>query len=477
MKTTDPLAQMHTELTQRPTPERVLRHLSQLGLLDGIATPRLRERAQELSKGRHSAPRDYHRHPGLAELGTSTTELLEALAEACTRPLDVTLPTCSSEADLASIVAAGHKILGLDPESYTAPSATKSGRKKGTPSWSYGPIDIGTRGRRGDKGGHANIRSGYNAEQRRENLPGVSVRMYRRAVRAVCHLEQRLGVLQEARSLEQCIQFGKSRLAHTITVEDFSDSPTTAAFVAYYTARLGLRTLFTNGAQAQPMDKIGEALLDAAIASPDFRPDVVARVLTRRSILDLMDADQKRGLVEAYVTQLVEISAVLDRTFDRKRDRTRMVARPGDDSSTWNAASRAFNQARTGWLNLTHDLGLSDVLNTFVPGKVPALVAGDVAHWHARGGGAEHLDVAAFAKLPLPWDVVLGTASCSAADITRVFADLGASTVSAGWLTGYTQAELAASEPTPELVHGVVVEYPELAQFLRREKVMYGRPA
>ena len=41
--------------------------------------------------------------------------------------------------------------------------------------------------------------------------------------------------------------------------------------------------------------------------------------------------------------------------------------------------ARAFNQARTGWLNLTRGLGYDDVIEASCPGKVPALVAADVA--------------------------------------------------------------------------------------------------
>ena len=130
-------------------------------------------------------------------------------------------------------------------------------------------------------------------------LPGVGVRAYRRAVRAVAPLDQRTRVLAAQRHREAAVRYGKSRLASTITVNDFTACPATAAFVGYYTARLTLRTLFTNGEQARPMDEVAQALFAQAKASPTYRPDVVARVLARAAVLAACTPEQLDALVDA----------------------------------------------------------------------------------------------------------------------------------------------------------------------------------
>jgi len=154
-----------------------------------------------------------------------------------------------------------------------------------------------------------------------------------------------------------------------------------------------------------------------------------------------------------------------------------MVVRAGDDSSTWNAASRAFNQARTGWLNLTRGLGLDDVVEKWCPGKVPALVAADVAAWHAREGHDQHDDVRVWAALPLPWDVVLGDDDCSAELVRDTCIRLGVDPEASGWTQPYRQGLTELPEPAPDLVHGVTVSSPLLASVLRHLGVFSGQAA
>lgn len=276
------------------------------------------------------------------------------------------------------------------------------------------------------------------------------------------------------RDVEAAVSFGKARLAGTITVEELSDLPT-AAFVTYYASRLGMRTLFTNGSQERPMDALAAALLAAAEASPGYRPDVVARVLTRQSVLKHLSDVEKGDVLARYYDVLVTASRVLGRIFDPNRDRTTMTVRRGDDSSTWNAASRAFNQARTGWLNLLVGLGLEDLLEESLPGKVPALVAADVAYWHAAGGGGLHADTAVFAELALPWEVVTGVASCTGDDVRAACTRHGIDPSSTGWTSAYRQDRLEVTAPAPELIHGVTVGSPELAALLKGSKVFSGQ--
>jgi hypothetical protein len=331
------------------------------------------------------------------------------------------------------------------------------------------------RGARGDGGGHVDMRDRLDAATRRERLPGVSVRAYRRAVRAVLHLQQRTEVLAAERDRETAVAFGKARLAYLVTEEDFRACPATAAFVAYYVARLNMRTVFTSGSQARPMDTLAEELLSVALAAPTCRPWVLASVLTRRRVLDLLDDTQCGVLLGRYYEHLAAAARALRRSFDPHRDATRMVVRAGDDSSTWNAASRAFNQARTGWLNLTRGIGYEDVVEASCPGKVPALVAADVAAWHAREGREQHVDVRVWADLPWPWDVVLGDAACPADLVRQVCLRHGVDPQTAGWTQPYRQEMNDLPVPAPDLVHGVQVTSPLLAHVLRHAGVFSGR--
>lgn len=330
-------------------------------------------------------------------------------------------------------------------------------------------------GARGERGGHADARDRMDAATRRASLPGVSVRAYRRAVRAVLHLQQRTEVLAAERDREASVAFGKARLAYLVAEEDFVACPATAAFTAYYVARLNLRTLFTAGRQARPMDTLAEQLLAAALSAPTCQPWVLASVLTRWSVLDRLDDAQGGRLMGLYYEQLAAAARALQRTYDVRRDPTHMIMRVGDDSSTWNSATRAFNQARTGWLNLMRGLGYDDVIEASCPGKVPALVAADVAAWHLREGRDQHDDVLVWADLPLPWEVVLGDDTCSADLVRQACRRHGLDPQATGWTQPYRQDLTELPAPAQDLVHGVTVTSPSLAGLLRQIGVFSGQ--
>lgn len=423
----------------------------------------------------------YRRHPGLRRAYAAASTALDAvLAGICDTEVAARLerPADGGAGDpdaLRTWIAQATSLLGLDAER-RAPLRRPS-RSVEVETFSGGMIVVPrtSAGRRGDRHGHGDVRERYSAARRHEELPGVSVRAYRRAVAAVAHLQQRTEVLAAERDRETAIAFGKGRLASRITYEDFAADERTAAFVAYYTARLGMRTVFTSGAQQRPMDTLADSLLTAAMAGEGCRFDVIAKVLTRRSVLTHLSAAERGELLGTYYGVLTACARTLRASFDPGRDRTSMTVRRGDDSSSWNAASRAFNQARTGWLGLLGTLGLEAVLEELCPGKVPALVAADVAAWHEQVGGDTHLDVACFARLPLPWEVVLNTARCPASLVREVCADVGLDADKTGWTMPYRQGGLEETASAPELVHGVAVASPELALALRRCGIFSGQ--
>ncbi|WP_127502566.1 hypothetical protein [Actinoplanes solisilvae] len=417
-----------------------------------------------------SMPKTWRRHPGLGRSYEVAAAALTAVGQK---------PEAADPADPVSLrrwLGAATALLGL-PEGPSRPPRSTVKRRPVAMTWGHWTYyRLPTpRGARGERGGHVDARERLDAEARRERLPGVPVRAYRRAVRAVLHLQQRTEVLAAERDREAATAFGKARLAHLVAEDDFVACPATAAFTAYYVARLNLRTVFTSGSQARPMDSLAEELLAAAMASPVRQPWVLASVLTRWSVLDLLDDVQCGTLMALYYEQFAAAARALRRSFDENRDPTHMIMRMGDDSSTWNAASRSFNQARTGWLNLLRGLGYEDVLEASCPGKVPALVAADVAAWHRLSGRDQHVDVRVWAELPLPWDVVLGDDDCPAELVRRVCARHGVDAEAAGWTQPYRQVRIELPEPAPDLVHGIAVASPMLAGVLRQAGVFSGQ--
>jgi hypothetical protein len=482
------LRRLHRGLRERRTPQDVAADLWDLGAgrwLSDIAVRSLYALAHVARPGGAGDPwhtpvgssmsTAWRHHPGLARAYTVAATAVGAVAGACGRPA----PAAADPTDPVSLrtwLVSALDLLGLPGDEPAAARATVS-RRPVARTWAgctYHCLPT-PRGARGERGGHADARDRMDAATRRELLPGVSVRAYRRAVRAVLHLQQRTAVLAAERDREAATAFGKSRLAYLAAEDDFMACPATAAFTAYYVSRLNLRTLFTARSQARPMDTLAESLLAAALAAPTCRPAVLATVLTRWQVLDRLEDVQCGTLLGHYYEHLAACARALRGAFDPHRDRTRMVVRAGDDSSTWNAASRAFNQARTGWLNLTRGLGYDDVVERCCPGKVPALVAADVAAWHVAAGGRQHDDVWIWAMLPLPWDVVLGDAECPADLVRRACERHGLDPEKSGWTQPYRQDWTELPVPARDLVHGVVVTSPLLARVLRQVGVFSGQ--
>ncbi|WP_144123639.1 hypothetical protein [Catellatospora sichuanensis] len=478
------LAGLYAGLRERRTPQQVACDLVDMRAYDWLGADLVRELhgVARAARGRDavgatgsSMRTTWRHHPGLARAYAAAANALAVVTAAAGRPE----PAPADPADPAALrrwLDVALPLLGLPVEE---PRPARMTRPIGTVTHTFGSWKFTRRrtpaGRRGDTGGHADKRARMDAATRRTRLPGVPVRAYRRAVRAVLHLQQRTTVLAVERDREAAIAFGKTRLAYLIAEDDFTACPRTAAFVAYYVARLGMRTHFTNKSQKRPMDTLAEQLLKAALAAPTCRPDVLAFVITRRSVLDRLDDEQCGRLLAVYYEQLVACARTLRAAYDENRDPMHMVVRRGDDSSSWNAASRAFNQARAGWLNLTATLGYDDVVEAACPGKVPALVASDVAYWHTITGGDQHIDIRVWAELPLPWDVVLGDDDCPADLVRETCRAYGVDPERQGWTTAYRQDFLELPAPAPDLVHGVEVGSPLLAGLLRDLGVFSGQ--
>ena len=74
--------------------------------------------------------------------------------------------------------------------------------------------------------------------------------------------------------------------------------------------------------------------------------------------------------------------------------------------------------ARDYWIALIESLGQTVVFDDLMPGKVLRLIAADVVAWHRMSGNTEpHGDTFVWAALPKPWEVLIGDATCTYADI------------------------------------------------------------
>jgi hypothetical protein len=175
------------------------------------------------------------------------------------------------------------------------------------------------------------------------------------------------------------------------------------------------------------------------------------------------------ALLEETAARL-EVIAVRDHL-----DLERMIVRKGNDSSTWNGLAGAWNRARDYWIAIIYALDQEAFFDAFLPGKVLRLMAADVAAWHRMTGKTVHDDTSVWAALPKPWDVVAGRTACGRADVEAACRRFGIDPEKTGWTAPRPRTAVDAWRATPETVHGVVVNHPELALFLRKVGVFSGK--
>ena len=111
-----------------------------------------------------------------------------------------------------------------------------------------------------------------------------------------------------------------------------------------------------------------------------------------------------------------------------------MIVRRGNDSTTWNNTTSAWNKARDHFIALVYALGMDDLLDGMCLGKVMRLMAADVASWHRRAGGGLDPATLVWAELPRPWEVLSGRARCSRAEVESVCHKHGIDPVTSGWI-------------------------------------------
>lgn len=306
---------------------------------------------------------------------------------------------------------------------------------------------------------------------------GLSRRRYSKLFRLGCRLERKVARLREAHRKRALLLVGKAALAPRLTVEDFDGDVASAAFVAYYAARMKLRSEFTISGQQKPFDEISAALLKVCEGNPSTSWWAIAHVFPRADVLARLDDTQRGQLLGIWFDILQELAERLDEIRVRTAINVEtMIVRRGNDSSTWNLLAGAWNRARDHWIALVTAMGMDSLFDAFLPGKVMKLIAADVAAWHRSAGGGLHPDTKVWVALPSPWLVLRGEQSCTRSDIETACRQVGVDPEVSGWTAPKPLTQVASFKPTPELVHGVTVSNPYLADHLRRLGVFSGKP-
>lgn len=304
----------------------------------------------------------------------------------------------------------------------------------------------------------------------------LSRRRYNKLFRLVARLEHETLDLQRQLRLFQLSRVAKTAFAAATPFAAFAADPRTAATVAYLTANLGRRSIFTNGAQAQAFDAVAERLLTYSAGAPAAGWFAVAHVFPRADVLAQVPAADRLHLLGLALATMRDAAELLRVAWTQTAiNLNSMIVARGNDSSTWNALAGAWNKARDIWIALMQSLGHEQTFERFLPGKVLRLMAADVAAWHRLSGGAVHPDTRIWAMLPRPWDVITGRAICTRAQITAACAASGVDPERSGWTAPRARDHAAPWQPTPELVHGVTVNQPELAAWLRKVGVFSGK--
>lgn len=315
-----------------------------------------------------------------------------------------------------------------------------------------------------------------NHEARKAVGMEISRRRYNKLFRVLMRMEAKLQTLiREWKKLE-LTKVGKSGFSSRLSWEMFSADENSACFIAYYVARCNLRSEFTIDGQQKPYDEIANLLLSHCRESSTTNWWAIAHVYPGQEILAHLSDEQKGDLLGKWFTVLQEIAVLLEETWGKSEiKRETMIVQPGNDSSTWNIMAGAWNRARDHWVALLYVLGMEEMLEEMCPGKVLRLMAADVVAWHHRSGGKLDPNTAVWNELPLPWEVLPGSSICTRQMVEEICHKHDLDPDKSGWTMPRPRKAVARFRPTPELVHGITIENPYLATFLRKAGFFSGK--
>lgn len=297
-------------------------------------------------------------------------------------------------------------------------------------------------------------------------------RGFNKRFRHVRQMTEKLARYRKVATLRTLARVAKSRLTFRITREQFLADEASALYIAYMTARLNRRSVFTFDKQDRAFDDVAAMLFKRlnpataqwfAIALMDSTPEVLAHLTA-----------EQRGTLLAEWYEIMKVACAMLRELAETGgyNLSTMIVRRGNDSSSWNEAAGAYNLVRQGWVNAMEMAGMGEALDQFLPTKALRLMAADVAwgHQHYGSGGLDP-DTSVWNELPRPWDVVLGQVECTRETVRLACEKHGVEPHK--WM-GQRERVAVATQYTPELVHGVSVGSPDLARLLRRLGVFSG---
>ena len=170
-------------------------------------------------------------------------------------------------------------------------------------------------------------RDRLNGEERAARSLDLSRRLYNKLFRLLARLEEKLRTYLREQKKYEFTRIGKSRFAVRLSWEDFARDPNTAAFVAYYTARCNLRSVFTNLGQQKPYDEIADMLMQRLLRWPERTHWwAVAHVYPDRAVLEYLGDRQRGQLLGMWLATLSEIATLLPRCSRYMR---RTYSQPG----------------------------------------------------------------------------------------------------------------------------------------------------
>lgn len=308
-----------------------------------------------------------------------------------------------------------------------------------------------------------------NRESRRSIGLDLSKRKYNKRFRLAARMERKRQRLIRELTKRSYTLIGKSRLASRITWDEFCADLDSACFVAYYTARCNLRSVFTNQQQQRPYDEVADMLFQRCRGSSSASWWTIVQVYPDPKVLANLSEAQKGTLLGRWFAILQSLAEFLKEIWEANDfDEKHMIVRRGNDSTTWNTTASAWNKARESWFALLFALEMEDLVERLCPGKVLRLMAADVAAWHRISGNTLEEDTLVWQKLPRPWEVLSGTKTCSRDYVEAVCRENGIDAAKKGWIAPRSGGTIHPFRPTPELVHGVEVADPALALVLRK---------
>ena len=303
-----------------------------------------------------------------------------------------------------------------------------------------------------------------------------SRRGYVRRWKALHYLMDKSARLEESIERRRLSIEGRVGLASRIPLERFEADPDAAAFIAYYASRTNVRRTFSLEGRANPMDEVAGMLFDRLRDDSDWA--MVALVLPSVGVVKRLSDAQKGDLLAQWSSTMTKGGEWLGELNSKSPvDRQAMVVRKGNDSATWNLVAQAYNKARDGWMNVLTGMDGLDLLDAYCPPKATRLMAADLVWWTRRSGQDPIApDVKVAALLPAPWEVLAGV-PCDRKQVIRACKKIGVDPHESGWAGPRASRERALFEPTPELVHGIVIGDPLMASILRRGGAFSGKKA